>query len=90
MRKPRNIDPAVNTARARYAAQHKNHPGQDHSADKRELVAANIAAYLKKTLAAAPPLTDEQRAQLAELLAPARQSIAQARIAALDADGGAP
>jgi hypothetical protein len=89
MRKTRTVDPAVSTARSRYAAQRKHHPNDDHSADKRDLVAANIAAYLKKTLSAAPPLTDEQRASLAELLAPARQSIAAARIAALDADGGA-
>ena len=34
--------------------------------------AARIADYIEKTLAAAPPLTDDQRTRLAELLRPAR------------------
>ena len=38
-------------------------------------------------LAEAPPLTDEQRSRLAELLKPARQAIVAARIAELG-DGG--
>lgn len=43
-------------------------------AAKTDLVAANIADYLIRTLAAAPPLTDEQRTRLAELLRPVRRS----------------
>jgi hypothetical protein len=35
---------------------------------RRDLAAEKIAAYVDKVLDAAPPLTDEQRARLAELL----------------------
>jgi Spy/CpxP family protein refolding chaperone len=44
-------------------------------AAKRELLYANTEAHINKVLAAAPPLTPDQRAKLAELLAPARQHI---------------
>ncbi|WP_431840840.1 hypothetical protein [Gordonia hongkongensis] len=39
---------------------------------RRNLKAANIERYIGKALAAAPPLTDEQRTRLAELLRPVR------------------
>jgi hypothetical protein len=84
LRKSRNVDPAVNSARARLANKHRYYPDQDHSDDKRALVAANIEVYLRKMLAEMPPLTDEQRTKLAELLKPARQRIAEKRIAQLD------
>lgn len=51
------------------------------------------AAYIEKVLAEAPPLTDEQRTRLAELLRPAkratasREAVVSQRIAELD--GGA-
>ena len=38
----------------------------------RELAEAKIADYIERTLAAAPPLTDQQRTALAELLKPVR------------------
>jgi len=38
----------------------------------RDLAAAKIDDYIKRNLAAAPPLTNEQRAKLAELLRPVR------------------
>jgi hypothetical protein len=38
----------------------------------RNLHAARLEDYIEKTLAAAPPLTAEQRARLAELLRPMR------------------
>lgn len=40
---------------------------------KRDLAEAKITAYVEKILAQAPPLNDEQRTRLAELLRPARQ-----------------
>ena len=40
---------------------------------ERSLAAAKIADYIERVLAAAPPLNDEQRTRLAELLRPARQ-----------------
>ncbi|MGP5287854.1 hypothetical protein [Glutamicibacter arilaitensis] len=38
---------------------------------RRDLAAANIAAYVKKAVDAAPPLTSEQRARISGLLRPA-------------------
>jgi hypothetical protein len=40
---------------------------------KRGLAEAKITAYIEKVLAQAPPLNDEQRTRLAELLRPVRQ-----------------
>jgi hypothetical protein len=40
---------------------------------RRDLAVAKCADYIKRTLAAAPPLTLEQRAKLAELLKPVRR-----------------
>jgi hypothetical protein len=52
-----------------------------------ELRTQRTAEYLGRVLSEAPPLTDEQRSRLAELLKPAREAIAQARLAELS--GGA-
>lgn len=41
---------------------------------KQRLREATIAVYIEKTLAAWPPLTDEQRTRLAELLKPVRRT----------------
>jgi hypothetical protein len=41
------------------------------------LKAQQLADYIAKTLAAAPPLTSHQRASLAELLAPVRRADAK-------------
>jgi hypothetical protein len=54
---------------------------------RRDLAQAKIADYIERVLAEAPPLTDEQRAKLAELLRPAREAVTAARLAELD--GGA-
>lgn len=60
---------------------------------RRDLAAAKIADYVERVLADAPPLTDEQRTRLAELLRPVRRPAASRsavvadRIAELD--GGA-
>jgi hypothetical protein len=42
-----------------------------------------IEDYATTILAAAPPLTDEQRNRLAELLRPAREAVVKARLAEL-------
>lgn len=62
--------------RGRVAALSRSRASDDPEfiAAKTDLVAANIADYLIRTLAAAPPLTDEQRTRLAELLRPVRRS----------------
>jgi hypothetical protein len=41
---------------------------------KRDLAAEKINDYIDKTLKNAPPLTDAQRSQLAELLKPVRRN----------------
>lgn len=40
---------------------------------RRELAEAKIADYIRRVVDAAPPLTDEQRTRLAELLRPVRR-----------------
>lgn len=70
--------PEVRCARAKVAALSRGvrageRPRKDLEAARRELAAANIEAYVTRTLADAPPLTDEQRTRLAELLKPVRR-----------------
>ncbi len=55
-------------ARARLAANKRHYPDRDHSEDKRDLAAANIEQYVRKTIEAAPPLSDEQKQRIAALL----------------------
>lgn len=47
----------------------KYHPDSDQLVDaRRDLAAVNLAAYIKRTVDAAPPLSQEQRDRLAVLL----------------------
>ncbi|WP_162112694.1 hypothetical protein [Mycolicibacter kumamotonensis] len=48
-----------------------NHPRVVEA--KRDLIEANARRYIKTVLAQRPPLTDEQRTRLAELLRPVRK-----------------
>lgn len=58
--------------RARIAAHKRNHPDADVPAELyRDLRAARAQAYIEELVAAAPPLTEEQRDRLAVLLRPA-------------------
>jgi len=70
---PGNPTPAVATARARKAALTRHHPGDTDAlaGASRDLAAANLADYIKRTVDAAPPLTAEQRDRLALMLRPA-------------------
>lgn len=61
------------TARNKLGVACRHHPEQVEQR-RRELVEAKIADYVEKELAKAPPLTPDQRARLAELLAPVRRS----------------
>ncbi len=65
---------AVLSHRSKYAQAVRWHGAQSDQARtaRRDLAEARIAAFVAKTLAAAPPLTDEQRTRLAELLTPVR------------------
>lgn len=56
--------------RARLAAITRHHPNRADlkGAVRRDLAAANLESYIRRTVAAAPPLTGEQRDRLAVLL----------------------
>lgn len=61
----------VRTARARLAANRRHHPNKDHTEARRDLAAANIAAYVARVVDQAPPLTADQADRIAALLRPA-------------------
>ncbi len=57
--------------RARIAAHKRNHPEADVPGHLyRDLRAARLEDHIAKTLASAPPLSDEQMAKLATLFSP--------------------
>jgi hypothetical protein len=62
------------TARAHLAKAVQKHGNDaaEASEARRDFNAARLDDYIRETLAKAPPLTDEQRARLAELLRPVR------------------
>lgn len=69
---------AVAVARARKAALSRCVKNGERSPDElilaqRDLVFANVADYIQKTVAAAPPFTPEQVDRLRVLLEPARR-----------------
>jgi hypothetical protein len=57
---------ALKSAKARRQAQ------EDRAQERADLAEAKLAGYIERMLAEAPPLTDEQRTRLAELLRPVR------------------
>ena len=59
------------SARAKLAASVRHHPEIDTSDLKRTLAAENLASYVSRIVAEAPPLTPEQRDRIASLLRPA-------------------
>ena len=56
---------------------------------RRDLAEAKIADYIERVLAEAPPLTDEARSRLGELLKPAREHITRTRLSELGDPNGA-
>ncbi|MGV0772291.1 hypothetical protein [Mycobacterium syngnathidarum] len=64
---PTPVVAAIAVARA---AKHRDPAAEDQA--RRALAEAKIAAYVNKVLSQAPPLSDEQRTRLAELLRPVR------------------
>lgn len=73
---PVPISPQSRLARSRLAKSAQvNGPDSTETTDaRRDFAAARLDDYIRDTLAKAPPLTDEQRTRLAELLRPARQT----------------
>lgn len=61
---------SVTTERARVASLTRSRPDDDPDlvSARRNLAAEKLDAYIRKTIAAAPPLTDEQRATITRLL----------------------
>jgi len=58
--------------RSRIAIEKRRNPNAGVTELRRQLRAERTEQYIQKVLAEAPPLTDEQRTRLAELLAPVR------------------
>jgi hypothetical protein len=65
------LGPRTASAKGRLVVSYRHHPDQVDDR-KRELAEAKIADFIAKALAAAPPLTDKQLTDLAELLRPVR------------------
>lgn len=65
------VPESVRTKRARLAAATRHHPEVDTDDMRRDLRTAVAEQYITRLVAAAPPLTDEQRERLAALLRPA-------------------
>jgi hypothetical protein len=63
----RETNPAL-AARGRHAANKRHHPEADHSDTLRDLAAANLEQFVRKTIEKAPPLTNEQRDRITALL----------------------
>jgi hypothetical protein len=58
-------DPAVRTAKARVAALARwGGSGERFESAQADLAVENIAQYVRRTVEAAPPLTDAQKARL--------------------------
>jgi hypothetical protein len=71
-------------ARGRLGIASRRYPHQIEDR-RRDLAEAKISDHIEKVLAQAPPLTDEQRERIAELLRPARKTVVSSRLAELDA-----
>lgn len=65
--------------RGRVASLSRSRPATDPDLidARRDLAAAKLDAYIKKVVAEAPPLTDEQRDRIAALLRPTKARDAQ-------------
>ena len=60
-------------ARSEIGVAHRRNDPEAIEAARRDFATEKIAAFVLKVLADTPPLTDEQRVRLAELLRPVRR-----------------
>lgn len=65
--------PEVISSATRIARAVKARDPEAEAQARRELAEAKIADHIRRVVDAAPPLTDEQRTRLAELLRPVRR-----------------
>jgi hypothetical protein len=83
---PRSPSKPVAHQRARVAVTARFKPNSpEHDAARRDLKALNLREYIMAVISTWPPLSDEQRTRLAELLQPAREAIREHRLAQLEA-----
>lgn len=61
--------PTITKSRSRLALATKHRDTAAATEARRDLAAAKIAQFIERTVAEAPPLTDDQRVSLARLLA---------------------
>ncbi len=59
---------SARSIQGRLAAATRYHPDDNHDGLRRDLRAERLADYIRKTVDAAPPLTDDQRSRLTVLL----------------------
>lgn len=78
------LSPEQRKLRAQIAAKARRRPPDDPElvADRRAFEASRFADHIEQLLAAAPPLTDGQRARLAVLLRPARDPASERQVPA--------
>ena len=62
------LDAAVAQTRSRVGVAHRTGDAEQIAEANRDHAAAKLAAYIRKTVDSAPPLTVEQRCRLAALL----------------------
>ena len=71
-----SLTPRQSNLRAQIAATNRHHPEADVSELVTELRTVTAAEYIRKLVDSAPPLSEDQRARLATLLAPGGGSVA--------------
>lgn len=84
---PRTIDPKIAELRARTAGYTRSGNLEAAEQTRQELRAARVEAAAEKIADALPPLTNEQRARIGTLLAPALAGLSAADIQAGESDG---
>jgi hypothetical protein len=61
-------DPTVRVLSSKIAAIERHHPDTDTGELRRDMRAAQLAEYISRVVAEAPPLTEDQRNRIAALL----------------------
>jgi hypothetical protein len=67
---PGSPSPAVAQRRARLASKVRHHPDADTAELRRDLAAELLAEHVRRVVGTFPPLSDEQRSLIVDLLSP--------------------